>query len=75
MIPRLKSIEWAPLRHELRQRGLLQEKGLFVVASNPLDARADRSGIARLDASTSARRQQGNTPTETIPSCSLVMTR
>ena len=36
--PTTEFIEWAPLRHELRQRGLLQEKGLFVVASNPLDA-------------------------------------
>jgi hypothetical protein len=35
--PTLESLEWTPLRDELRRRGLLGIKGLFVISASPID--------------------------------------
>jgi hypothetical protein len=35
--PTLEALEWTPLRDELRRRGLLDIKGLFVVSASPID--------------------------------------
>ena len=35
--PTLESIEWPPLREELKARGLLERKGLFIIAASWID--------------------------------------
>jgi Dolichyl-phosphate-mannose-protein mannosyltransferase len=35
--PTLDFVEWTPLRDELRRRGLLEKKGLFIVSGNAVD--------------------------------------
>ena len=35
--PTLEALEWTPLRAELRQRGLLDIKGLFVISPSWID--------------------------------------
>jgi Dolichyl-phosphate-mannose-protein mannosyltransferase len=35
--PTLESLQWTPLRDELQKRGLLDNKGLFIVSASPID--------------------------------------
>jgi hypothetical protein len=35
--PSLDAFEWTPLRDELQRRGLLDEKGLFIISKSPID--------------------------------------
>jgi hypothetical protein len=35
--PTLEALEWTPLRDELQKRGLLDNKGLFIVSASPID--------------------------------------